>query len=196
MQDLVRISAPATTPVSLAELKLSLRVEDTAEDTLLGLHLAAAVGMVDGPTGELKRALISQTWRAGFECFPCGPIELPLRPLLSVASIQYRDRVGVLQTMPFDDYVVHDGELAMIEPAPGLSWPDAPRGRRSVLVTFNAGYGADPADVPGEIRAAILLMCGDLYANRETGVIGTVSADIKMSTTVRILLSSFWVPPS
>jgi uncharacterized phage protein (predicted DNA packaging) len=47
-----------------------------------------------------------------------------------------------------------------------------------------------PEPVPADVAAAVLLMVGDLYANRETVAAGAVQA-IPMSTTVGALLSAF-----
>jgi hypothetical protein len=43
-------------------------------------------------------------------------------------------------------------------------------------VTYHAGYGLDPADVPGDIQAWLLLRVGTLYENREsiTGRTGNI----------------------
>lgn len=46
--------------------------------------------------------------------------------------------------------------------------------------------------MPAPIRAAILLMVGDLYRNRDTTAVGTISK-IDMSTTVENLLAPFRV---
>lgn len=193
MQDLVRTSAPATTPVSLADAKVSLRVDHEEEDGLIGLHIDAATRILDGPHGELKRCLVDQTWRESFERFPAdGPIELSLRPLIAVVEIKYRSAAGQLVTLPADQYIAHDGELALIEPPIGGAFPECLPGLRAVQVTFRCGYAADA--LPDEAKTAILLMVGDLYANRETGVVGTVASEVKMTPTVRRLLSGLWVP--
>ena len=54
-------------------------------------------------------------------------------------------------------------------------------------VTFKAGY----ASVPAPLVSAILLMVGDLYANRETAVTGTVAFALPMSTTVQALIAPY-----
>ena len=48
------------------------------------------------------------------------------------------------------------------------SWPtDALRAINGVEVEFIAGYGTVGADVPPEIREAILMCVGDMHSNRE-----------------------------
>lgn len=191
--DLVRAGAPAQPLLTLEDAKLAIRVDHNDEDSLIQAFIDAAIDQLDGYDGILGRALVDQTWRLGLGRFPFGPIELPLPPLIAVTSIAYVDVDGEAQTLPADDYLVHDGALAMIEPAYGKSWPSTRAQKRAVTITFRAGYGA-PEDVPAGVLAAARLMVGDLYANRETGVVGTVSADIKMSTTVSRLLAPHKVP--
>ncbi len=52
-------------------------------------------------------------------------------------------------------------------------------------------YYTVPEPTPKGVQAAVLLMVGDLYAKRETGVVGTVSAEVKTSLTVENLLAPF-----
>ncbi|HWK38638.1 MAG TPA: head-tail connector protein, partial [Hyphomicrobium sp.] len=73
---LVITSAPAVEPVTVSEAKAHLRVDGTAEDTLIGsliltsrLHIEAALGL----------ALMTQSWRLSLDAWPNGrELELPL----------------------------------------------------------------------------------------------------------------------
>jgi hypothetical protein len=56
------------------------------------------------------------------------------------------------------------------------------------MVRYRAGY--DP--VPAAIISAVLLMVGDLYANRETASEG-LKSEIQMSATVQNLLAPYRV---
>ena len=112
MARLAQVQAPSTLPVSLAELKAHLKIDDvnlaSEDNTLLELYLDAAVAMVDGPQARLGLALISQTWEMRTDQFPdCNQrIELPLPPLVSVDSVTYVDEAGASQTLPNTDYQV------------------------------------------------------------------------------------------
>lgn len=188
--DLVLTTPAAAAPVSRDEVKTHLRVDHADEDELIDAAIAAAVAALDGYSGTLGRALGSQTWTLHLARFPAGRLTLPLPPLISVTSIAYVDPDGESQTLAADQYVMLAGPVASVEPAHGLSWPSTRAQSRAVTIVFVAGYAA----VPAPIRSALLLMIGDLYANRETGVTGTVAAEIKMSTTVRALLAPYRVP--
>lgn len=173
---LVQIAAPATEPVTLAEARLQVKADDsvTADDTLITAQIVAARQLAENETG---RSLITQTWRLTLDEFPDGPIRLERPPLISVESVQYVDTNGVTQTMSASDYIVDTthvhGEIAL---AYNESWPDTRDQRNAVTVNFTTGYG-DASAVPGAIKAAILLTIGDLYANRETSIVGTIRTE-------------------
>ena len=178
---LTRILAPAKTPVAINDLKkhLRLREDDTAEDAYLTSILNAATGFIDGRDGWLGRCLISQKWRMVLDYFP-DKIIIPLPPLISVDSITYIDSDGDTQTISSANYrVVSDIEPAIIEPVEGYSWPTPDCIDAAVRVNFTAGYGTDAASVPDMIRHYIKIVCGDMYANRESIVIGTIASRLE-----------------
>jgi uncharacterized phiE125 gp8 family phage protein len=58
---LVRVTAPAALPISVAEAKAQMRVEGSDDDTIIERLVNAAVAFVD-VQGVLGRAMITQTW--------------------------------------------------------------------------------------------------------------------------------------
>jgi len=160
-------SAPAEQPVTLDEAKKHLRVLNTAEDTLISALVMAATAHLEGRSGILGRALVTQTWEMRIDCFPWRRIELPMPPLQSVTSLKYIDDAGVEQTMPTADYVVDAQHMiGRIRPAHGTQWPSTLDDEGAVRITFVAGYGAAGA-VPQPIKQAILLLVGHWWINRE-----------------------------
>lgn len=179
------VSAPATEPITLAEAKAHLRVDDTAEDDLILNLIAAYRSHVDGKDGVLNRALITQTWDLYLDRFPyCGSqaIQIPLPPLQSITSVKYYDTDAVLQTMSSGDYFLDSvSEPAQLHPAYNMSWPTALDRVNSVIVRFVAGYGSAETDVPQAIRQAGLLVLGHWYANRESVSVGNAVAEMPQS---------------
>jgi uncharacterized phiE125 gp8 family phage protein len=168
MHDLIRTVAPAETPVSLDEARAHLRVHTRVEDPIIEALIAATCDLLDGYAGQLGRCMVTQTWQLHLPAFPRGRIKLPFPPVQGVDSITYSDAAGVTQTLSTSDYWTHGGPAPEIELVDGRSWPSTAQHRRAVTIAFTAGYGTAAA-VPAPIKAAILLMVGDLYANREGG---------------------------
>ena len=163
----VRVTAPAEAPISLAQAKAHLRIDYEDDDLYIAALIDAATGHLDGWSGLLGRALVTQTWRQDFPSLPAdGKFRLPLAPVAAVSSITYLDAEGAVQTLDPAAYTlpVADGlgPYVRLVAAP----PATARRDDAVSVTFTAGYGP-PADVPAAIRHALLLLVGHWYAARE-----------------------------
>ncbi len=165
---LTRSVAPAVDLVTLAEAKAHLRVEHSAEDTLIQDYTTAAIELLDGRYGTLGRALVNQTWILKLPCFPASRvIELPLPPLVSVTDIKYNDTASAEQTMTATDYTVQaDHFVGRIVLGSDKSWPSTDNEVDAVTITYVAGFGATSAAVPAAIKAAARVIIGELYANR------------------------------
>lgn len=188
----VRTAAPATTPVSLAEAKAHLRVEqdDTHENDLIGALIAAATERLDGWSGILGRCMVTQTWRFDFPCFPdCDCLRLPMGRARSVV-VTYRDADGTTQTLSSGEYsLIADAIGPTIVLNDGEVWPATVARPDAVSVSAVLGYGV-AADVPAPLKAAILLMVGDLYRFTETATAGAVN-EVPMSMTVSSLIAPY-----
>ncbi len=175
---LTLITAPAALPVSRDDSKAQLRVDGNDDDALIDRLIATATGMLDGYAGQLGRALLTQTWRLDLDTFPdrCA-IELPLPPLQQVLSVTYVDPTGATQTLSdqaFRVTGVGSYSRARISPALGTQWPVTARVPDAVSITFRAGFGNAPTDVPAPICSAILAVVASLYSIRETVILANV----------------------
>lgn len=173
---LTLVTPPDVFPVSLAEARAQLGITTTTvHDAMINRLIAAATAKVDGETGILGRALVTQEWKLTLDCFPTE-IVVPLPPLQSVEEITFLDAAGEEQTLATDKYAVlgiGGSKRARIVPAYGKSWPATWDFAESVTVSFTAGYGDDEESVPEPLRAAILLHVGHLFENRETTIVDT-----------------------
>ena len=169
------VSPPTKFPVTLDEAKLHLRLplelpegSVSIEDELIHRLIGAATQDAELYQG---RAYITRTLRLNLDRFPAagGPIYLPFPPVQQVLSVEYTDAAGQQHTLPATDYVADLAAApARLVPAPGKGWPlTSLRPVAGVTVTYVAGYGEDPQDVPENIRSAILLLVGHLYEHRE-----------------------------
>lgn len=143
----VRVTPPAITPVSLAEMKAHLRVDHDDDDAVIGGLLTAAVEYLDGWTGILGRCLVEQTWRQDFER-ACQILPIPLAPVISIVGVTYPDANG-------DPVAIDSADYALKVDAGGrggvmLRAEAVPAG--PIGVTYVAGYATIPEvpAVPGD----------------------------------------------
>lgn len=191
-----RTVAPAIDLLSLAEVKTHLNVTFSDDDTLITFYRDAVTQYLDGFSGYLGRCLLTQTWRLDLDAFPGDDkLRLPFRPVTAVSGITYYDASNVSQTLATAVYAgpFTDALSAYVVLKFGQSWPVTYAREDAVAVTFVAGAATAASNVPAPIRAAALLMIGDLYAQRETFVIGVTAEQIPMSPTVEALLAPFRV---
>lgn len=180
----VRTTPPAAQPVSLEDAKAHLRVDFADDDALITGLIDAAVGFLDGWSGELGRCLIDQEWRQDSACWPCNrELRLPF-PDVSDVVLTYQDADDVEQTVPAAQYeILEDARSSYLKFRQTFVAPSLYGDREApISATFIAGYGATAAAVPGAIKSAILLIVGHLYENREDVVVGAPAASLPKSS--------------
>lgn len=182
----VRTSAPAETPITLAEAKAHCRVNHSDEDSLITSLILAATEYFDGVGGVLGRALVTQSWRQDYNGFD-DELRLPLAPVASITSITYHDADNTQQTLTNTVY-----ELLLDQTGPyvalktGQSWPSVYDREPSVSITFVAGLAT--ASIPNRIKSAMKLLVGHWYDNRSAAIDKQMS-DIPFG--VDVLVSSY-----
>lgn len=173
------VTPPQGTPVDIATAKLQSRVIDTAEDSLVAVYLNAAQAIVEAQIG---RPLVQQTWRVQFDRFE-PTIRLPGGPVSAINSVSYIDESGAAQTLDSTQYSADTKSVpARILPPPSGAfpyhqyWPWHAAVPGAVAVEYVVGYPPTTdtppnygANVPAPLKAAVLLLAADLYANREAG---------------------------
>ena len=180
-------TAPASEPVSLADLKVSLRITNTAEDTLLAQYITDAREIVERYT---SRKLITQTltgyasschgesgewwegYRMGHSRILSGVmehIELDNGPVQSITSVATVDTDNTESAYASTNYYLDNYDDDMMPRIVFNDDADAPtslRLRDSWKVVYVAGYGDNASDVPADIRRALTMLAGYLWANR------------------------------
>jgi uncharacterized phiE125 gp8 family phage protein len=182
----VTVVAPPAPVVTWEEADQHLKLAgDTEEQAYVESLIAAATGHIDVPAGWLGRSIGLQTLEARLDAF-CE-IALPFPPVIDIVSVKYLDTDNVEQTLAPDQYELMGNRLVT---AWNVSWPSWLRRAEAVRIRYRAGYQT----VPDPIRAAILLMVGDMFEFRETAQTGSAQATaVPMSTTVANLLGPFRV---
>lgn len=167
---LTLITPPATPVVSLAELKLHLRVDFSDDDALIAALEATAVGYLDGWRGVLGRAILSQVWRQEFTGW--GALDLAL-PDVSAVTVTYLDANGAEQAAT--TAVLRQGSAGQFVEADG---PSADR----IFVNMTSAMGTAHLEVA---KTIIKMLVAHWYTNREA-VGPSAMADAPMSANALI----------
>ncbi|HHN68231.1 MAG TPA: hypothetical protein ENK15_09410 [Thermopetrobacter sp.] len=160
---LVLDTPPATTPVTLAQAKAHLKVDDAAEDALIADLIAAATRRIEA---VCALAFITQGWRLLSDCWPRkGVVRIPLYPLQAVQSVKVLTETGLQTVDPAAWEADTIGRPARLR---ALAAFPAPADRMNVYeIAFTAGFGDAPADVPADLKQAVLLTVAHWFEHRE-----------------------------
>lgn len=182
-----RISAPVALPVSMAEAKEALRIDedDTSLDVTIGIWLRGIAAEAEKQT---HRAFINRGMRVTLDDFP-DAIKLSA-PTFSVEAVRFLDPDGVTRTLdPLDYYVDRVTVPGYVVPARGTAWPETEAHVNAVSVDYTAGYGPTAETVPDEVRLYILARLTEMFdpAAREF-------KETQASVFLSRLLDGLWVP--
>jgi uncharacterized phiE125 gp8 family phage protein len=168
---LTEITPIPAAALPLAELRAHLRLssgfaDEATQDALLEQYLRAAIAVVEG---RVARALFLRgyslrlsRWRDSY----AQP--LPLAPVAAIDSITLLDAGGAEGLVDPARYRLDaDGWRPRLEAA-GSALPTIPSGG-AVVIAFSAGFGAQWADIPADLRQAVLLLAAQSYEGREAG---------------------------
>lgn len=165
----------AELPVTLELTRQHLRNEDLQhDDEYLRNTIRGACSMVESVYGV---ALLTQTIKQYHSDFPCtaeAPLLLRITPLASITSITYLDSAGATQTWSADDYTTgaFNGRY-FVTPKVGKTWPAnvATNQPNAVTITYQAGYGDKPSNIPHFVTRGLLMEIAHQYtAGRENPV--------------------------
>lgn len=165
---LIRITPPASLPVTRDFAKAHSRVLGDAEDGVLDLYLAAATDHLDGPSGVVGRCFMTQTWQLELSGW-MGPVGLRVEPVQSV-QVFYTGADGNEAELPSASYDLDTG----LGHAPTLSWigtmPVLSDAGWPVRIVITAGQ----AEATPQQKVAVLMLAADLYERRESSIQGTI----------------------
>jgi uncharacterized phiE125 gp8 family phage protein len=163
MVELEIVGAAPVPCVTVAEAKQHLRVEITDDDTLIAALIDAAQGHVEEVLAW--QALTPRDYAASWDTWNGSEVWLPMPPVSEVTGVSIVDDEEGIVTVIDLDFVALDKGLGRIRLYGSAADPGA-AGR--LHVEYTAGY----ATAPGWARAAVLLLVGHLYENREGVVVG------------------------
>ena len=181
---LVNSTVTPTEPVSLAELKVHLRIDSTdstSEDTLMQSYITASRKQAENLT---KRSLVVTTWQLIMDDFAHSTVavSLPRPPLSTVSSnitITYIKDTTAGDTTTVSSTVFNidaNSEPGQIYPVFDGEWPDDIRDERNaVTIQYVSGYSSAATPAPDDLKTWIKVRAGQMYEYREPLVDGVVN---------------------
>ncbi|WP_156811840.1 head-tail connector protein [Robiginitomaculum antarcticum] len=161
---LTLMTPPALLPVDLVLAKTFLRVDHVDEDVLIESFIGSAVTRIET---ALSRVMMTRTYRLTAPA-DLGPL-IPIKPVpvAGILDMRVTNGQGGEVVIPPADYTLDlRREPAELRLKSG-QFSDYLAGACDVQVTFTAGYGAEPGDVPLPIRQAVLLLTAQSYEHRD-----------------------------
>lgn len=181
---------PTEEPVSLDEAKAHCRVSGTGDDVYLTTLIKVARILCESYSGL---SFLTQTRVIKLDAFPCSglPIEIPYGPVQSVEEFTYIDSDEVTQTLVEDTDFVVDSHSDLTKLVAEDSWPGTFNKPNAVSIETICGY-ATAADVPEQIKQAILMQIGSMYENRQDEIYGTISMITMNSRMLLDTVKVYW----
>lgn len=176
------ITPPALEPVSLAEAKLFLRIDQNAEDALISTLIAAARSAVETGCG---RALITRRVRESLDIWrrdAVGGAVLGLGPVTNIVAVRLIASGGAQSVIDPTRYRLEGaGDRPRLVFEAGV--PATLRSAGGIEIDYDAGYAPDAPSVPAALRLSMLHVVSALYEARQ--------GDARIPEAARALLWSF-----
>ena len=164
---------PATQyAVSAAEFEQHMRIDYSAEDVTK--YIKAATAWVEK---SINHIAVTSTYAIYLDRWE-DAVDLPIYPVQSVSALTHLDENNATQTLLPDSYYLVGKSPATLRLDRDYNRPGISTRKGSIVLNVIAGY-ASVADVPFDYKAAVLLMAGGLYENREDQVTGTIISENK-----------------
>jgi uncharacterized phiE125 gp8 family phage protein len=195
-------AAPASEPLTTAELREWCRISNTASDAVIA---AIAAGARELCERQIGRQFVTASYYITMDSFPwlngwqgiAGQsaardwpvIRMPCAPLISVESVRYYDLGGTLRTLPTTVYDVDaasdPGRVAL---AYGQTWPVVRPRPGAVRIDFTCGYGT-ASDVPDGLKNAIRFIVAQHFENRGESA---DASNLEIPAAAERLLKNHW----
>jgi uncharacterized phiE125 gp8 family phage protein len=159
------LAGPALDPVTLAEAKAFLRVDDSAEDGLIATLITTARLHIESTTAK---ALITQSWRVVLDCWPAERVvRLPVAPLAGLSAITAYDAGNGAHAIGLGQFQTEASPARLLLP-PTVEGMPVIRERQGIEIDYAAGFGSVAEDVPADLRQALLTLLGFWFEHRDT----------------------------
>ena len=182
----IELVSQSSSPVSLADFKVFLKIDGTDEDSFLALCLNSAVSAIEK---HIKRVLVNSEFNLWLDLFPpmnenseyrifnASELFLPNPPTIEIKSIKTYSAANVESTLSSSAYQadLFNGRIFLND---GYSWPTDLRNKNAIKINYTCGYGT----CPDALKQAVMVYGGQLYNSR---------CDCSMSDSIKKILSGF-----
>ena len=181
------VTAATGNILTSSEVKTHLKVDTTADDTLISALIVACTNSAQEYTNrfflETTLDMFADEWKE---------ISTLLKsPVTSVDSIKYYDQDDNQQTLDTSVYAFDMVSMpARIFLKPNQSFPDLSERKNAIEVRYKVGESS-ASDVDQAIKQAVLLTIGNYYENRQAVVTGTIATELPMNA--KFLLDQYRV---
>jgi len=152
---LKQLVARATQALTLAEVKLYLRVDGTAEDAFITELIDAATEMFECYT---RCSLLTQTWQQAYdEYMPCK-VALSRGPVQAINQVRVVAQDGTITIIPNTDYTLNAGNEFLNTSSEICG--------HIVQVEYVAGFGGSTTDIPADIKQGLLSHIALMFEER------------------------------
>lgn len=170
------VAQPVAEPITLTEAKMQIKIDELGsprpDDDLIMLYVGAAREWCENILG---RSLAPQTFEVAVREFPGeAGLRLPMSPVTEITSVTYIDEDGDEQTLDPEVYLLDSfASPPLFLLATDQEWPTISDVPNAVKIQFTSGYslpGESPQvyPLPLVLKAAMMLMLGHLFLNRES----------------------------
>jgi uncharacterized phiE125 gp8 family phage protein len=191
------ITPPSSEPISLDEAAQHLRIDaygspaSYLDQELIEALIPASREYVEFISGLALAPQVVELSGRGFtgmsRWIPDFGISLMTAPVRGILSVTYKDGDGIDQVMAEDAFILDNAaEVPVLYPAYGANdWPSCRDQPGSIRIRMSVGYdvaGGSPADniIPYSLIAAMKLVLGALYENREEINVGNLVSKIPL----------------
>lgn len=179
------VTGPSTEPLTYAEAKAYLRLNDDSEQSLVTSMITAARGIVEG---HIWMPLISQVWAMQFDKDELSQavVNINKAPLISVDSVTYYDNTNSIATLSAASY---ESDIYGSPARFRLKVVPLVYDRMNALqVNFTCGYSS-AANVPQPIKQAMYFILGHIYEQRQDVITGSQVNEVPLAS--RYLLEPY-----
>ncbi|MBD8065337.1 phage head-tail connector protein [Devosia sp. PTR5] len=160
------LAGPVAEPVSLAEAKAFLKLDEGIEDALITTLIGAARLHVEGITG---RALMAQSWRVVLDDSPeTGFVKLPVSPIIMVTAVTATDTNGASHDVPLGQFS-SEGDRLLV-PRVVVDMPSLQE-RQGIEIDYVAGFSTEAEEVPADLRQAMLGLVAHWFERRDAVIV-------------------------